>query len=289
MDIKNISIIIGVIILLLLTLVIIDKGRAVAVRRAVDKVKELNTSAHQKESFAAATATIETPAHSAFKMDVFKQIDIYDNFNLTNAQKYPSQAAANMLMSQQNDRQYMLSVLTEKYNIATVNTASSVDEVNKAQNRLTLARNHEEKARKDKEKAELALAQAVIMQTYTASNAVSIDPAVIAKTAAALATAIAIVTMATDGFEKAKNWYQTMQQETSQFSSELDMYKAKGVTAASEQMIALKNLNEVKTFYNMSGEAEFIHKRFFPFGTKDSSANKLQCDLLAPAAGDKVK
>jgi hypothetical protein len=95
--------------------------------------------------------------------------------------------------------------------------------------------------------------------------------------------------MATVNFDAAKTWYEKMKQETAHYTAELDMYKLRGVTAAAEQMTALKNLNEVSTFYGMSGEAEFVKKRFFPFGTKGSKADKLKCDELITAAGDKPK
>jgi len=280
LDYKNIALLIGTIILLVLTLLILDNSRASHVHAPGKNVKE---------SFAGAPPVVDTPAHNDFKIDVFKQVDYYDQFNLTRAQKYPSQSAVNMLMAQQNQRQYMMSVLTEKNNIATLNVATSLAELNKAQARLTLARKHEEKALKDKEKAELALAHAVIMQTYTTSNSVSVDPTVIAKTGAALVTAIAVVTMATDTLEKAKGWHEQMKQETALLSAELEVYKVRSVSAAGEQMATSKNLNEVSNFFSMSGEAEFVKKRFFPFGTKGSAGDKQKCENLAPAAGDKTK
>jgi hypothetical protein len=275
LDYKNIGLLGATILLLLLTLLIIKRSKSDAIENFAGPV--------------GAGPVIDTPAHNEFKIDLFKQVDTYDQYNLTNAQKYPGNAAVNMLTAQQNERQYMMSVLTEKSNLASAAVASALAEITKAQARVTMARKHEEKAQKDKEKAELALAQAVIMQTYTASNSVSVDPTVIAKTVSAIGTAIATVTMATEALESAKDWLSQMKRESAQLAAELEVYKLKGVSAATEQMTASKNLNEVSTFYKMSGEAEYVKKRFFPFGTKGSSADRLKCETLAPAAGDKVK
>jgi hypothetical protein len=190
-------------------------------------------------------------------------------------------------MSQQAQRQYLLADLTAKLKAATDASNTATEEATKAQERVALANSHEEKAQKDKEKAEITLAQSIVMQVYTASNTVSIDPSVIIKTATALATAIANVTMAEEGFRKAKQWYEGMQRESARFNNELVEYKLRSENAATKLIIAQKNLNDIKTFFAMSGEAEYINKRFLPFGTKDSANNQEICDTLAPVNGNK--
>jgi hypothetical protein len=284
---RNIAIVIGVFCLLLVILLIVTRSRAFAEQAAIANMRKANESVHPKESFSPASQMIETPGHDYFRIDLFKQPDVYDNYNMNNVLKAPAVFASHMLMSQQAQRQFLLADLTAKFKAATEASNLATEEANKAQEHLTMANNHEEKARKDKEKAEITLAQSIVMQVYTASNTVSIDPSVIIKTATALATAIANVTMAEEGFRKAKEWYESMQRETARFNNELVEYKLRAANAVTELMIAQKNLNDIKTFFAMSGEAEYINKRFLPFGTKDSANNREICDTMAPVNGTK--
>jgi hypothetical protein len=284
---RNIAIVIGIFCLLLVLLLIATRSRAFAEQAAIANMMKIKESAHPKESFAPASQTIETPGHDFFRIDLFKQPDVYDNYNMGTVLKAPAVFASHMLMSQQAQRQFLLADLTAKFKAATNAANLANDEANKSQEHVSLANNREEKARKDKEKAEITLAQSIVMQVYTASNAVSIDPSVIIKTATALATAIANVTMAEEGFRKAKQWYELMQRETARFSNELVEYKIRASNAATELMVAQKNLNDIKTFFAMSGEAEYINKRFLPFGTKDSATNREICDTMTPVNGTK--
>jgi hypothetical protein len=267
---KNI-IILGLATLLLLVLLLI-------VRRL--------TCAKTTEGFE--TETIPGTAHIAYGLDVFKGEDIYDKQHLADALSTPDRNAVNMLLAQQIQRQHMMAALDEKNNTAMANVALATGEVAKAKVRLAWAQAHEEKAKTDSIIADKNLAQAIIMQTYTLSNQVSVDPSVIVKTAAAMATAIANVVMATEAQKTAKAWHELMKSERAAFELELTAYTVAGAAAGGSQMKTKQTLNIVKGYYDMSAESEYVHKKFYPYGTKASYAQKAACDAFMPVVSSKV-
>jgi hypothetical protein len=234
------------------------------------------------------TETIPGTAHIAYGMDVFKAEDMYDKQRLTDALSTPDRNAVNMLQSQQTQRQYMMAVLNEKNNLALEDVSKATAEIAKAKVRLGWAQAHVERARNDSIMADKNLAQAIIMQTYTLSNQVSVDPSVIAKTAAAMATAIANVVMATEAQKSAKAWHESMKSERAALELELTAYTVAGAAAASAQMKTQQTLNIVKGYYDMSAESEYVHKKFYPYSTKASYAQKQACDAFMPVVSSKV-
>ena len=234
------------------------------------------------------TETIPGTAHIAYGLDVFKGEDMYDNQHLTDALSTPDRNAVNMLLAQQTQRQHMMATLDEKNNTAMANVALATTEVAKAKVRLAWSQAHEEKARTDLIMADKNLAQAIIMQTYTLSNQVSIDPSVIAKTAAAMATAIATVVMATEAQKAAKAWHESMKSERASLEAELTAYTVAAAAAAAAQMKTKQTLNIVRGYYDMSAESEYVRKKFYPYGTKASYAQKAACDAFMPVVSSKV-
>jgi len=234
------------------------------------------------------TETIPGTAHIAYGLDVFKAENVYDNQHLADALSTPDRNAVNMLQSQQTQRQYMMAVLNDKNNLALENVAKATGEIAKAKVRLAWAQSHEDKAKNDLLLADKNLAQAIIMQTYTLSNQVSVDPSVIVKTAAAMATAIANVVMATEAQKTAKSWYESMKSERATLELELTAYTVAGAAEGGAQMKTQQTLNIVKGYYDMAGEAEYIHKKFYPYGTKASYAQKVACDAFMPVVSSKA-
>ena len=234
------------------------------------------------------TETIPGTAHIAYGMDVFKGEDVYDNQHLTDALSTPDRNAVNMLQSQQTQRQYMMAVLNEKNNLALANVTKATAEIAKAKVRLAWAQAHEDKAKNDLLLADKNLAQAIIMQTYTLSNQVSVDPSVIVKTAAAMATAIANVVMATEAQKTAKAWHESMKSERATLELELTAYTVAGAAEGGAQMKTQQTLNIVKGYYDMSAESEYVHKKFYPYNTKASYAQKQACDAFMPVVSSKV-
>jgi hypothetical protein len=231
-------------------------------------------------------AAIPTPASEAWGMDIFKSTGIYDRSSLASAQLYPGKNSVDLLISQQKQRQHMMAVLNEKVEKNTANLAIAKIEIEKAGARLDIAKASEERAKKDFESAVENLAQVIIMQTFTVANQVSIDPSVIVRAAGALPNAIKLVTMATMREEDTRKWHKKMKEVVVQMDGELTEYTARGAAAAAELAKALKEMNEVKGFYAMSAEAEYINKQFFPYATPESAKNRRACDDLIPRSGN---
>ena len=231
-------------------------------------------------------AVIPTPASEAWGMDICKSSGIYDRSALGAAQLYPGKNSVDLLISQQKQRQHMMAVLNEKVEKTTANLAIAKLEIDKAAARLDIAKASEERAKKDLEAAIENLTMVIIMQTFTIANQVSIDPSVIVRAAGALPNAIKLVATATMREEDTRKWYKKMKEVTVQMDGELTEYTARGAAAAAEVAKAVKEMNEVKGFYTMSAEAEYINKRFFPYATPESAKNRQACDDLPPRSGN---
>lgn len=231
-------------------------------------------------------ATIPTPASESWGMDIFKSSGIYDRPALGTAQLYPGKNSVDLLISQQKQRQHMMAVLNEKVEKTTANLAISKIEIEKARARLDTAKDSEERAKGDLQAAIEEMAEVIIMQTFAVANQVSVDPSVVLRAASALPNAIKLVAMATLREEDARKWYKKMKAATVQMDGELTEYTARGAAAAAEVAKAVKEMNEVKGFYAMSAEAEYINKQFFPYATSESAKNRRACDDLPPRSGN---
>lgn len=229
--------------------------------------------------------SIQTPASDNFGIDPFKQEDIYSKASLQTVQLYPGKLSADLLMSQQKQRQYMMAVLNEKVEKATARVAAARKEVDKASGRLNLAREKTKQTKRDLLFAEITVAFAVGSQIYAASNFVTIDPTVAIRAAGGAASAAKALAQASIKVDDLKKYKSKMENEEQNFSSDLIEYTALAEVAQTELTKVTKEFNEAREFFEMSAESEYIRKKFFPFASSAAGQTKKECDDIAPRRG----